>query len=89
MQIKKLSKVFKALGSETRLKILFTALKAPRCGKDLADIFGKDASTISRHLKELMDADLIDVVRRGKEVCVVVPKKKLVKQLLEIASKFG
>ncbi len=89
MQTKKLSKLFKALGSETRLKILSTVLKAPRCGKDLADIFGKDASTISRHVRELMDVGLIDVVRRGREVCVVIPKRKLLKRLLEIASKFG
>jgi len=81
----KIEKVFKALSSKTRLQILYESLIAPKCGRDLASIYKKDTSTISRHIKELINANLIEIERRKKEVCVIVKKKKLVKKLLEIA----
>ena len=76
MNIKKMARVMKALSNPNRLDLYLEILKkceasfAAECGECLvSDIMGSfkiGAPTISHHLKELADADLITTERKGK-----------------------
>lgn len=77
--MKDLSLVFKALSNEKRLAI-FELIRQDEmkcqaqscdiseggsCVYDIAKKFGLSQSTVSHHLKELRNADLIEVEKRG------------------------
>jgi len=84
--LKRLSRMFKALGNENRLQLFLNLLQESQL--DLAkgrthDCFltkllgGLDigAPTVSHHVKELADAGLIDTQRDGKQlICSVNPE---------------
>lgn len=73
---KSLSNAFKALSNPNRLKIYLeildrrsTQVEAQDCGCGLADFIQKlniGAPTVSHHIKELVNANLITVERNGK-----------------------
>lgn len=77
-------KLFKALGSETRLKILQELLEKPQCQINLQKCIKRDISTISRHIRELEEVGLVRVERIGKETQVLIKNKKMLKKLLEV-----
>lgn len=54
-----LVRVFKALGDETRLRIIASLENEERCVCDLADHLGLPQPTLSHHLKVLRDAGLV------------------------------
>lgn len=56
---------FKALGDETRLKIVKLLWKGPHCTKQLAPVLGISEAAVSKHLKLLSEAGLIRAKRRG------------------------
>ena len=60
--------IFKALGSETRLKIIKTLMIKEHNVTDLTKISGKDQTTISRHLANLKQADIITQKKIGRSV---------------------
>ena len=62
------SRIFKALGSETRLKIVQTLLLKEHNVTDLTLIAQKDQTTISRHLSTLTNAKVIKQKRIGRNV---------------------
>ncbi|RRJ85398.1 ArsR family transcriptional regulator [Aestuariirhabdus litorea] len=80
MNTHQLAKAFKALSNENRLAIYLEILRhregllkpdAPQCGGGcmLADIISSlniGAPTVSHHMKELINADLIEVEKQGK-----------------------
>lgn len=79
MDIKKLSKVLKALSNQNRLELYLEILKQhetryeTNCDAEcfISDIAAKlkiGAPTVSHHLKELENADLITTERNGKFV---------------------
>lgn len=84
--VKRLARVFRALGNENRLQLFVNLLEESQL--DLAkgrvhDCFltklldGLDigAPTVSHHVKELADAGLIDTQRDGKQlICSVNPE---------------
>ena len=84
--LKRLARMFKALGNENRLQLFVNLLEESQL--DLAkgrthDCFltkllsGLDigAPTVSHHVKELADAGLIDTQRDGKQlICSVNPE---------------
>ena len=84
--LRRLSRMFKALGNENRLQLFLNLLQESQL--DLAkgrthDCFltkllgGLDigAPTVSHHVKELADAGLIDTQRDGKQlICSVNPE---------------
>lgn len=51
--------IFKALGDETRLKILIILSKKRICAKGLAKHLGISEATVSQHIKVLKDTGLI------------------------------
>lgn len=76
-----LNKCFKALANQHRLEI-FEYLREHETGcspsgegcnvGDIAQQFDLALSTISHHLKELYDAELINCVQRGQFVCCTI-----------------
>lgn len=67
-QIQKLSKIFKAIGDQNRLKIIYVLSKSPLCVYHIADLLNMTQSSISHHLKVLRDLDLVKFERQGKLV---------------------
>lgn len=61
-------KFFKALGNETRLKIIKYLLENERCACDFESMVDKDQTTISRHLKVLTEAGIVEKEREGKNI---------------------
>lgn len=65
----RLAKVFKALGDPTRLRLLSIIaahLDNEACVCELTDPVGLSQSTVSHHLKQLVDAGLVTREQRGK-----------------------
>jgi ArsR family transcriptional regulator len=67
--IAKLAEQYKALGDETRLSLIYavaTGENSEACVCDLTPKTGLAQSTVSHHLKLLVDAGLLDRTQRGK-----------------------
>lgn len=62
-----MDKIFKALGDKTRLDLLLIIDNLPNiCLCDLESCFTLSKSNLSRHLKELNNAGLLDITKKGK-----------------------
>lgn len=57
---------FRALGDETRLRIVETLATGERCVADLMDSLGLGQSLVSHHLRTLRQAGLVTVRRDGR-----------------------
>jgi DNA-binding transcriptional ArsR family regulator len=70
MDTKKIERISKALGDQTRLRIyeVIAAQENLTCG-ELVTLQGVTPATISHHLKILMDAELIESAIRQGSVC--------------------
>jgi DNA-binding transcriptional ArsR family regulator len=88
MDSKELSKIFKALGNENRLEIYKEIAKLEnvdyeqKCECSIADILSCmkiGAPTISHHLKELSNANLITTEKNGKFLMARINKETLEK----------
>lgn len=64
--------VLKALGDETRLRILELLLVGEKCVTDLVQELRCSQPHASHHLRILRDAGLIEGQRDGKQVCYKV-----------------
>ena len=67
--IASLAEQYKALGDETRLSLMMAVAAsegAEACVCDLTPDTGLAQSTVSHHLKLLVDADLLERSQRGK-----------------------
>ena len=62
------AKIFKALGDETRLKIVMCLLNQDHCACDFTGVTDRDQSTVSRHLKILLEAGIVKYTRAGKNL---------------------
>lgn len=61
--------VLKALGDETRLRILESLLVGEKCVMDLVQELGCSQPHASHHLRILRDSGLVEGHRCGKQVC--------------------
>jgi len=61
--------VMRALGDETRLKMMESLLKQGKCVSELASEIGKPQPHVSHHLRILREAGLVEGVRKGQRVC--------------------
>jgi ArsR family transcriptional regulator len=81
IEFRDLSRAFKALSDENRLKILALVREGElacaggengcdetRCLTDLVEVLGVSQATVSHHVKELVDAGLIVTRKRGRWV---------------------
>ena len=60
--------MFRALADDNRLRILHALFSAELSVAELVDVLGLPQSTVSRHLKPLRDADLVDTRRDGTSI---------------------
>ena len=67
-EVNGLAEVFKALGDETRTKILYLLAQQPLCVCDLATILEMTLPAVSHHLRLLKAMRLVKYVRDGKMV---------------------
>lgn len=63
------SEVLRALGDETRLRILESLLIEEKCVSDLVREIRKAQPHVSHHLRILRQAGLIEGLREGKRIC--------------------
>ena len=92
MKSKQLAKIMKALSNENRLKLYLEIAKqevsdfpVQECNiSEIVKVFGLSPPTISHHLKELTNADLILTEKRGKFLVAKINKETLgeVRQIL-------
>lgn len=75
-EVKQLAKIMKALSNENRLKLYLQIWRQEKMAvpknecfiSDIADKFKIGAPTISHHIKELENADLITTHKVGKQI---------------------
>lgn len=60
--------IFKALSDETRIRIVFMLLYEPLHVNEIIEILDMGQSRISRHLKILMDSEILSAVRDGARI---------------------
>jgi len=60
--------IFKALGDETRLKILTMLTKGKTCACHILEAFHFTQPTLSYHMKQLTDSGLVNADKDGKWV---------------------
>lgn len=63
--MKKLSRLFKALSDETRLRIFALLCQGEMCVCDIMAVLDLPQSTVSRHLAYLRNHDLVEDRRQG------------------------
>ena len=62
-----MDKLFKVLGDKVRLELFLIINELPEiCLCDLELVFSLSSSNLSRHLKELHQADLLEITKVGK-----------------------
>ena len=71
------STVFKALGNETRLKIIEMLMIKEHNVTDLTKMSGKDQTTVSRHLANLKEAKIISQKRIGRNKIYAIIDSKM------------
>ena len=75
---------FKALGDETRLRIVRCLLEQESCACDFSKIAQKDQSTISRHLKILVEAKILKYKKDGRNIIYSIKDEKVRKMLANL-----
>ncbi|MDY6778427.1 MAG: metalloregulator ArsR/SmtB family transcription factor [Candidatus Nanohaloarchaea archaeon] len=76
--------VFKALASETRFHVLELILEhEPVCICELDELCSRDRSVISRHIKKLDAAGIIETEKDGRKLISTVPQRKTVETLIK------
>jgi DNA-binding transcriptional ArsR family regulator len=76
--------VFKALSSDTRLHVLKLIMEhEPVCICELDEMCSRDRSVISRHIKKLDEAGVIETEKDGRKLISTVPQREAVENLLD------
>ena len=65
-KLEKMTTFFRALSDETRLKILLALFDGPMCVMHICERVGMSQSSVSHQLSFLRNANLVRVVREGK-----------------------
>jgi len=76
-------KLFKALGDETRLRILACLLEHSYCACDFVSLTSRDQTTVSKHLRVLVEAGILKYEKRGRNIIYSI-RDPVTKQLLKI-----
>jgi DNA-binding transcriptional ArsR family regulator len=87
VKIPNVTKIFKALSDETRMKIAYAlTLEDELCVCDVANIVGATTATASHHLRHLKSLGLAKYRKQGKLVYYSLDDEH-VNQLIQIATK--
>lgn len=73
-----LIKIFKALSCEWRIKILEELSKESSCSCDLEKHFPIDKTTLSRHIKILVDIGLVKQTKNGNRKELSISDKEII-----------
>ncbi|NYT04663.1 MAG: winged helix-turn-helix transcriptional regulator [Candidatus Methanofastidiosa archaeon] len=74
--------IFKALGDETRLRIVRCLLTQEYCACEFTFDIHKDQTTISRHLKTLVDAGILKSEKKGRNIIYSIKDKATIDMLV-------
>lgn len=64
----KLARALKALAHPSRLAAVEALAGEPLCVQELQEVMGSDLSTVSRHLKSMAEAGILDPERQGQRI---------------------
>ena len=81
-------RIFKALASPWRIEILKRIAKEPLCQCEFEKTMPIDKTTISRHVRELVLADLVEIEQRGVMKILHIKDERVMK-IIELAEKMG
>lgn len=85
--LKNKAKFFKALGDETRLKIVRYVLDCGCCACDFVPLTKKDQTTVSRHLKTLVEAGILKYEKKGRNIIYTIKDDKIKEALSNLGLK--
>ncbi|HIH73759.1 MAG TPA: winged helix-turn-helix transcriptional regulator [Methanosarcina sp.] len=77
-------KFFKALGDETRLTILSYLLEHSYCACDFSSLTKKDQTTVSKHLKVLVEAGILRYEKQGRNIIYSIKNEEIEALLLSL-----
>lgn len=78
--------IFRALGDETRFRIVSALLKGERCACELPPLVGRAQPTVSLQLKYLAGAGVLSARREGRKILYKISDAR-VRKLIETAKK--
>lgn len=76
------AKFFRALGDETRLTILSYLLEHSYCACDVTPLTEKDQTTVSKHLKVLVEAGILKYEKKGRNIIYSIRNEEIKRILL-------
>ena len=76
-------KLLKAMGDDTRIKILQYLLNGEKCACTIVPFIGKAQPTVSQHLKILVEAGILDVRKDGVKMLYKIKNDQAVR-IMEI-----
>jgi ArsR family transcriptional regulator len=92
LDTKKMAKIFKALSNENRLELYFKIAESNEssfeaggglCVAEIVSCLNIGAPTVSHHIKELVNAELVTTEKKGKFLICRV-NKELVNEITEM-----
>ncbi len=66
MENEEISKISKALSEPKRIEIILLTSEKEMCANDILEKFDITQPTLSHHLKQLTDSNIINVRKKGK-----------------------
>jgi len=76
-------KMLKAMGDETRIKILQYLMNGEQCACTIVPFIGKAQPTVSQHMKILLHAGIVEMRRDGVKILYRIRDERAV-QIMEI-----
>lgn len=80
-------KFFKALGDETRLSIVRYLLSNDFCACEFTSMTKKDQTTVSRHLKILVEAGILKYKKDGRNIIYSIKNDEIKNSLINFGIK--
>jgi DNA-binding transcriptional ArsR family regulator len=80
-------KFFKALGDKTRLTIVQCILSKEQCACSFSSVAKKDQTTVSRHLKILVEAGILRQRKEGRNIYYAINDEDTKKYLFTLGLK--
>jgi ArsR family transcriptional regulator len=77
-------RIFKALSSPWRIEILKRIAKEPLCQCEFEKSMAINITTISRHVRELVLADLVEIEQKGVMKILHIKDKRIL-EIIELA----
>ena len=85
----KISRIFRAVSTPTRFRILASIGKGEACVCHLEALLDMRQAYISQQLMEMRDANLVDTRRDGRYIFYRLTEPQLLDMLMEIGKLFG